>query len=67
VEGKRFDVIGATQSGPTVLASLDEPKEAAEAAKKAAFEGSTLVEVWDRELERVVFRARGGEWRWVTR
>jgi len=61
---KRFDVIA---NGPTVLSSHDLAKEAAEAAKAAAIEKETLVEVWDHELQRTVFRARRGEWRWITR
>ena len=58
--GKRFDVIA---KGPTVLSSHDLAKEAAEAAIKK----EALVEVWDHELQRTIFRARGGEWRWITR
>jgi hypothetical protein len=64
MEGKRFDVIA---KGPTVVSSHDKAPEAAEAAKAAALAGDILVEVWDKELERTIFRARGGEWRWVTR
>ncbi len=62
--GKRFDVIA---NGPTVLSSHDLAKEAAEAAKAAAIEKEAVVEVWDHELQRTIFRARGGEWRWITR
>jgi len=64
VEQKRFDVVA---KGPTVLSSHDQPKPAAEAAKAAALGQTTPVEVWDHELKRVIFRARGGEWRWITR
>ncbi|HKA87497.1 MAG TPA: hypothetical protein VKE22_07515 [Haliangiales bacterium] len=64
MDGKRFDVIA---KGPTVVSSHDKPAEAAEAAKAAALAGNTLVEVYDHELKRTIFRARGGEWRWVTR
>jgi hypothetical protein len=59
----RYDVIG---KGPTVLSSHDNLQEAAEAAKAAAFQGSTIIEVVDHQTERVIFRARSGEWRWLT-
>jgi hypothetical protein len=61
---KRFDVVA---KGPTVLSSHELPASAAEAAKAAALTQATPVEVWDHELSRVIFRARGGEWRWITR
>ncbi len=61
---KRFDVVA---KGPTVLSSHDQAAPAAEAARAAALERGAIVEVFDRQLERVVFRARGGEWRWITR
>ena len=60
----RFDVVA---KGPTVLSSHAEPKEAAEAAKKAAPADGAIVEVHDKELKRAIFRARGGESRWITR
>jgi len=64
VERKRYDVIA---KGPTVLSSHDLPAPAAEEAKKAALEQTTPVEVWDHELKRVIFRAKSGQWRWITR
>ena len=59
----RYDLIAP---GPTVLSSHDSAQEAAEAAKKAAFEGSTIVEIYDHDIEKVIFRAKSGEWRWIT-
>ena len=61
---QRFDVI---VKGPLILSSHDEAQEASEAAKKAAREGDRLVEIWDHQTKKTVFRARGAEWRWLTR
>lgn len=64
MERKRYDVIAR---GPTTLSSHDDVREAAEVAKKVAFETSDIVEVWDHEEERTVFRAKSGESHWHTR
>jgi hypothetical protein len=60
----RFDVI---TKGPLVLSSHEEAQEAAEAAKKVAADEDRLVEVWDKDLKKTIFRARGIQWRWITR
>lgn len=61
---RRYEVISR---GPTVVSTHHGPREAAEAAKAASLTQETPVEVVDRQIERIIFRARGGAWRWITR
>ena len=66
----RFDVLAASPipgAKPITVSSHALPAEAAEAAKREAVARATVVEVWDHDLQKTIFRARGSEWRWITR
>ncbi len=66
----RFDVIAATGvpgQAPVTVSSHELAPEAAEVAKKEAVDRGVVVEVWDKDLKKTIFRARASEWRWITR
>ena len=58
---------GIPGGAPVTISSHALPAEAAEAAKKEAVTRGVVVEIWDKDLQRTIFRARGTDWRWLTR
>ena len=55
----KVDYQGAVSSG-------DDPRSCSESARRAAL-GGRRAEVVDHELNRVIFRAEGDTFRWLTR